>query len=385
MLLWSRMEWILRTFFVLIACALASCHSPRPIPGSASVAGWQKKFAALDCWNPRHFYDMASTEPVLFAMARICHRRLTVVAIDARTDEVRAVPFTAITVGGVHYTASGDVVWYSSSLSDEFKSPNHASAFTLRKGELKEQRIGRLEVPFEIGAGIGFIKGEGCHLVSFHNRLVDEKTPRLSQYFIVKDEQPFSSSKALDGVGRGLFWDPVRRHFVVQKQPPSNVGYRARQPLDRYAIDCSGATVAMDAEVIRRLEPIRDESATYVMSHKGDLLVAARKEHSEEDVITVFNGDKTSHINPPEHYTPCPDLGCDPFYEHIFPEAWSPSGEHFMVTVGFKRVDIYRAADMQIVKQWKMKGSRDFPVYGFINDHVAYGFGEHSRLTFQEW
>ena len=68
-----------------------------------------------------------------------------------------------------------------------------------------------------------------------------------------------------------------------------------------------------------------------------------------------------------------------------YPEAWSPSGEYFMVTVGFDRVDIYRAADMQIVKQWEMEDSNNFPVQGFINDHVAYEFGNHSRLTFQTW
>ena len=104
-----------------------------------------------------------------------------------------------------------------------------------------------------------------------------------------------------------------------------------------------------------------------------------------EDVITVFIGDKTSYIKPPESYVPCPDLGCGVDYEYILPEAWSPSGEYFMVTVGFDRVDIYRAADMQIVKQWKLHDSHDFPAHGFINDRVAYELGDHSRMIFQTW
>jgi hypothetical protein len=330
-------------------------------------------------------------------MANVCYRPpmkrdkklhgwQTLVTIDARTDEVRAIPITAISTGGVHYTASGDVVWYSGRrLGEISKTQTYAEAYALRKGELQEQLLGRVDVPFLIGSSVAFIPGEGCHLVSFYNHIEDHKTPRLSQFFIVKDDEPFASAKALDGIGRGLFWDPVRRHFVVQKQATSNVGYRAKQALDRYAIDCSGAMVAMDPEVIRRLEPIRDENATYVMSRKGDLLVGARKERSTEDVITVFIGDKTSYIKPPETYVPCPDLGCDPDYEYIEPQAWSASGEYFMVVIGFHRVDVYRAADMQIVKQWEMQRSGDFPAPGFINDHAAYELAEHSRLTFQTW
>lgn len=170
-----------------------------------------------------------------------------------------------------YYTASGDVVWYSGSrLNDDSRARNLAPAFTLRKGESKERLIGHVEVPFDLGPGIAFFKGEGCHLVAFHNHLENDKTPRLRQYFLVKDDEPFASATPLEGVGRGLFWDPVRRHFIVQRQPPRDFGPRARDPLDRYAIDCSGATGAMDAELARRLEPIRDENATYEMSRKGD-------------------------------------------------------------------------------------------------------------------
>jgi len=32
-----------------------------------------------------------------------------------------------------------------------------------------------------------------------------------------------------------------------------------------------------------------------------------------------------------------------------------------------------------------MKDAGDFPVHGFLNDHAAYQFNAHSRMTFQTW
>jgi hypothetical protein len=389
------MHWMLRSIVVLIGGALVACHAPRPIPGSTSVAAWQKQFAALDCWNPRHLYDMPSTEPVLFAMVRICNRVPikrekqgweTVVTIDARTDEVRALPITSIYTGGVHFTAAGDVVWYSSGKSGEAaKTQNYAEAYVLRKGEMQERLLGRIDLPFVLGPGVGFIKGDGCHLVSFANFRQDDSSPRLRQSFLVKDDEPFASAKALDDLGRGLYWDPVRRYFVAQKESHRTRGYPPSDPLSRYAIDCSGAAVTLDADLIRRLEPIKDENAIYVISRKGDLIVESQRGDSLARDITVFFGDKIDRISAPESYADCPDLVCEPFYIPISPRQWSRSGEYFMVDEGYQRVHVYRAADMQIVKQWDMAGANDFPAHGFINDNVAYQFNDHSRVTFQTW
>lgn len=387
------MHWTRQFALVLVSSALVACHSPRPIPGAASVAPWQKQFAALDCWNPRDRYDMPSTEPMLFAMSRICNRVPikresqgweTLVTIDARTNEVRAIPITSTSVGGLHFTAGGDVVWYSSGKIDgASRTRNYAEAYTLRQGELKERLLGRIDLPFAIGRSIPFIKGEGCHLVTFHNDRDNDQSPRLRRHFLVKDEEPFASAKPIE-IGRGLFWDPLRRHFVVQKEPRRALGFPSRDSLERYAIDCSGETLPLDTDMLRRLEPIKDENARYLISRKGDLIVGAQKP-TGADEITVFYGDNVSRINAPESYAFCPDLGCDPFYIPISPHAWSASGEYFMVDEEFERVRVYRAADMQIVKQWDMVGDEDFPAHGFINDHVAYQLNEHSRITFQTW
>jgi hypothetical protein len=338
---------------------------------------------------------MPSTEPLLFAMARICNRVPikretqgweTLVTIDARTNEVRAIPITSIYTGGVHFTQAGDVVWYSSGKSGEAtKTQNYAEAYVLRSGELKEQLLGRIDLPFVTGPGVGFIKGDGCHLVVFYNSRKDDSTPKLQQYFLVKDDEPFASAKPIENVGRGLFWDPVRRHFVVQKQRYRHLGYPSVDPLDRYAIDCAGDAVSADAELARRLEPIKDENATYVISRKGDLIVRFQKDQSLADEITVFYGDKVGRISAPEDYSDCPDPVCEPLYVSISPGRWSPSGEYFIVDQGYSVVHVYRAADMQIVKQWEMAGWNDFPAHGFINDRVAYQLNEHSRITFQAW
>ena len=141
----------------------------------------------------------------------------------------------------------------------------------------------------------------------------------MQRVFLVKDDEPFASAKVLDDVGRGLFWDPVRRYFVLQKQPTRDRGVPSRVPLDRYAIGCSGATVEIDPNMLRRLQPIRDENATYVMSAKGDLIVGSQVEESFAHEITVFYGDKTSRISAPASYADCPDVACEPLYEFIGP------------------------------------------------------------------
>ena len=86
---------------LLVVLAGSGCRSIAPLPGASEVADWQKAYRALDCWNPRHLYVMPSTDPLLFAMTRICLKGpgraepqqgyQTLVAIDAARNEVRAV------------------------------------------------------------------------------------------------------------------------------------------------------------------------------------------------------------------------------------------------------------------------------------------------------
>jgi hypothetical protein len=382
-------------FAVVIGLALVACQSPQPIPGAPATGAWQKQFKSLDCWNPRTDYDMPSTEPLLFAMTGPCKhtpiKRETsgwesLIVIDARDDHVTAIPITSIYTGGVHFNGDGDVVWYSSGKSGEAaKTQKYVEAYVLRKGAAREQLLGRIDLPFLVGPGIGFIKGEGCHLVVFHNFLADEKTPRLRQYFLVDDREPFASAKPMDGFGRALFWDPLRHHFVVQTQQPRELGLVKDAPLDRNALDCSGQIREMDAELARGLAPITDENAMYSMSRKGDLVVSWEKAGSQESEIVVFHGGQTDRISAAQSFAGCPDLGCEPSYEMLFAGPWSNSGQYFMIDRGFSRVEVYRASDMQAVRRWVMKGSEDFPAHGFINDHVAYQFNGHSRMTFETW
>jgi hypothetical protein len=285
----------------------------------------------------------------------------------------------------VHFTGDGDVVWYSSGKSGEAaKTQKYVEAYALRKGAAREQLLGRIELPFLVGPGIGYIEGEGCHLVSFHNFLADEKTPRLRQLFLVNDREPFESAKPLHGIGRALFWDPLRHHFVVQTRPPRELGLVKDEPLDRHALDCSGQIREIDAELGRGLAQITDENATYKVSRKGDLVVSWENAGQQPEIV-VFHGGQTSRLSAPPSLAGCPDLGCEPTYQLLFAVAWSNSGEYFMIDRGFSRVEVYRASDMQVVKTWVMKGAEEFPAHGFINDHVAYQFNRNSRMTFETW
>jgi hypothetical protein len=382
-------------FAMAVTFALVACQSLQPIPGASAIAAWQKQFKSLDCWNPRHGYDMPITEPLLFAMTGPCRhtpvKRETsgwesLVVVDARESRVIAIPITSIYTGGVHFTADGDVVWYSSGKSGEAaKTQKYVEAYVLRKGAAREQLLGRIDLPFVVGPGISYIKGEGCHLVTFHNFRADDKTPQLRELFLVSDREPFESAKRLDGVGRGLFWDPLRHHFVVQTQQPRALGLATDKALDRHSLDCSGQIREIETDLARRLAPITDENATYRMSRKGDLIVGQDKAGSQEPEIVVLHGGRTDRISAEQSIAGCPDISCEPFYGLLFATSWSGSGEYFMIDRGFSRVEVYRVSDMQLVKTWVMERAGDFPAHGFINDHAAYQFNDRSRMTFETW
>jgi hypothetical protein len=385
----------LPAFAAAIGLVLVGCQAAQPIPGAAATADWQKQFKALDCWNPRYGYDMPSTEPLLFAMTGPCNhgssKRKTsgwesLVVIDARENRVTAIPITSIYTGGLHFTGEGDVVWYSSGKSGEAtRTQNYVEAYVLRKGAAQEELLGHIDLPFVTGPGVGYIKGEGCQLVEFSNYRADDQSPRLREVFLVNDSEPFEAAKPVDGIGRGLFWDPLRHYFVIQTQQYRVLGLPKAESLERRALDCSGRIREIDVELGRRLAPITDENARYSLSRQGDLLVSWEKPRSEETEIVVFHGAQTDRISAGQSFAGCAEMICEPMYEMLFVGPWSNSGEHFMIDRGFSRVEVYRASDMQVVKRWEMKGSGDFPAHGFINDHAAYQFNDHSRMTFENW
>jgi hypothetical protein len=378
-----------------IGLVLAACRSSQPLPGASATAVWQKQFKALDCSNPRYDFELQSSEPLMAAMITVCHRMpvkrqtsgwQTLVTIDAQSERVQAVPITSIYSGGLHFTKDGDVIWYSSgTLGEATRTQKHVEAYALRKGESRERLLGRIQVPFLVGPGIGHIQGEGCHLVSFHSYLANDKSPRLQQLFLVNDGEPFESARPLEGIGRGLYWDPLRKQFVVQKDPYRILGMPGRVELGRHALDCSGQQHELDIELSRRLALITDENAQYRMSPQGDLSIGLQKADGQEQEIIVFHGDQVHRIAALQSFALCPDLGCEPYYDPLFAGPWSASGQYFMVDRGFDRVEIYRLADMQVVKRWVMKNGGNFPVHGFFGDRAAYQFDDHSRLTFQTW
>ena len=379
----------------VIAIALVACQSLQPLPGASAPELWQKRFQALDCGNPRRDHRLQSTEPLVAAMLTTCRRMPvkrtisgweTLVILDARRDEVKAIPVTSIYSGGLHFTPHGDVIWYSSGKSGEAtRTQKYVEAYALRNGEFQERLLGRIEVPFLTGPGIGHIEGEGCRLVWFNSYLADEKSPRVQQMFLVNDREPFESAKRLDAIGRALFWDPLRHYFVVQKEPSRVLGLSRNTRLDRTALDCAGNMRVLDAELNQRLELVTDENAHYSISHQGHLAVGWQIAGSQEEEIIVFHGDRVHRIAARQGYASCPDLDCEPYYVPLFAGPWSSSGEHLMVDTGFASVEVHRVADMQVVKRWVMEDAGDFPAHGFLNDHSAYQFNAHSGLTFQTW
>jgi hypothetical protein len=379
---------------LLIVLAGSGCRSIAPLPGASEVADWQKDYRALDCWNPRTLYVMPSTDPLLFAMTRICLKvpgkaepgqgYQTLVAIDAARNEVRAVRIASVYSGGIHYTRDGDLIWYSSGNTGEATiSQRHVEAFTLRKGQTREASLGRIEVPFITGPGVASLRGDECNLVSVANYRKDGDTPVLSAHFLASDTAPFTEALPLEGPIVPLFWNPAGRYFVVQRASRMKVPPLPAVLPERFAVDCSGAQVAIDAQLQARLAQVHDHQTRFWMSSRGDLL-AWSSAHGANG-IHVFRGDARDLIRAPETMAFCPDGGCDPIALPVNPVEWSKSGEHFMVEVGFDHVRVYRTADLEIVAGWTVKAPEDFPAVGFLSDSAAFEFQDHSRIHFHEW
>lgn len=375
---------------LLGALVCAGCRSISPMPGATQVAAWQKAYRALKCWNPRDLYDMPSSEPLLFAMTRVCLKvpgppdpekgYQTLVAIDAARNEVRAVRMKSVYSGGVHYTRSGDIIWYSSGNTGEAaRTQRYVEAFTLRKGENQEASLGRIELPFVAGPGIGSLRGEDCNLISVPNYLKDHLTPRLSEHFLVSDSAPFTSARRIEHRIRPLFWNPAGRYFVVQREVA--VQDRSEAPrvvADRFALDCGGREVPIEASLQARLSQVQDPVAEFLLSSRGDLLVT--REHGG---ILVFRGEARDVIQAPTSLSDCYD--CEPIALPIDAVAWSKSGDHFMVDLAWNDVRVYRTSDLKIVANWKTKDWGDFPAHGFLSDRAAFELRDHSRMTFYEW
>jgi hypothetical protein len=282
--------------------ALAACQTPQPLPGASASEPWQKRFQALDCGNPRYDHRLQSTEPFVAAMLTVCRRmpikRTTsgwqaLVILDSRRNEVKAIPISSIYSGGLHFTPQGDVVWYSSGkMGEATRTQKYVEAYALRHGESQERLLGRIEVPFLTGPGVGHIEGQGCRIIWFNSYLPDAKSPRIQQMFLVNDREPFESAKRLDAVGRALFWDPLRHHFVVQKEPYRVLGSSRNARLDRKALDCTGDMRELDAQLNRQLDPVTDENAHYSMSLQGHLAVGWDVSGSHEPEIILFHGDQ---------------------------------------------------------------------------------------------
>ena len=379
---------------LLFVLAGSGCRSIAPLPGASEVADWQKAYRALDCWNPRTLYAMPSTDPLLFAMTRICLKvpgkagpgqgYQTLVAIDAARNEVRAVRMASVYSGGIHYTRDGDLIWYSSGNTGEAAiTQRYVEAFTLRKGQTREESLGRIEVPFITGPGVWSLHGDECNLVSVPNYRKDGNTPVLSAHFLARDTGPFTEALPLEGPLVPLFWNPVGRYFVVQRGPWMEVPPAPEVPPERFAVDCRGAHVPIDAQLQARLAHARDHQTRFWMSSRGDLM--AWSSAYGANGIHVFRGDAHDLIRAPETMAFCPDLGCEPFVLPFNPVEWSKSGDHFMVEVGFENVRVYRTADLQIVTGWTVKAPEDFPAVGFLSDSAAFEFEDHSRMHFHEW
>jgi len=387
-----RKALVLATLAAVSSCHLQDYRSdPRP------RAEWQRQFEALDCWNPRRNYDMPSSEPLLFAMIRICnklpgkqlphHGYEALVAIDAVNNEVRGLRISANADAGIHYTANGDLVWFVTSQGSRPERQRFIEAYALAKGAREEHTLGRIELPFLAG-NMAFYRGGDCHVLFVTNyRYSDRDGPREWRFVFFRDDDPVGSARFLDDVGRILYWDAERRVFVIQREGTEFGGSPEQaHPLTRLALDCSGNVAALAPEVRARLEQVTRVNAQFIASATGDLLVNGTATENGLGRILVFHAGTIRAIANPGSPGPCYlDIDyCEPA-PGFSASAWSPTGKHFLVRADIDRSLVYRTEDLQAVRRWRIRDSGDFPMRAFIDDHTAFQLNDHSRVSFFEW
>jgi hypothetical protein len=383
---------------------LAGCGSipPEDRPDRRPVAAWEKQLQALKCDYRRHSLTLRSREPLVFATMAVCYARIvagkkpglgyiSLLTVDTGRNEVQATRITSIWEGGLHYAASGDLIWFSAANAGiSHKEQRFIEVFSAPAGTVAERSLGRLEIPF--AANSPFVHaGEGCHLLTVSAFRETSEEPFRQLMWLFRDEDPVGTAKPVTDVGQVLYWNPVGKYFVTQKQLPVDRGPRHSRTLERSRLTCSGEVAPLPDDDARRLANVTYINATYLSLPNGDLLVASELEDPDEGgagELLVFRGSRVDRVGPFSVSNPfCPDLACVPLGFTVFLQGASASGRH-VLTQMLGPVDlfkVYNIDDLGRARRWQTPKPFDRYVHVLVNDNTVMQLETRGRVSWYSW
>jgi hypothetical protein len=384
------------TAFLIALTLLAGCetvpHGAPPDP--RPEAAWEKQLKALNCSYHRDTLAVRSSEPLVFAIMGYCGGGglpgkkpglgyLVLLSVDTGRDEVQAARLASDTASGLHYTASGDLMWFSSAAPDvPSGSQQFIEVFTAPAGSVQERSLGRLETPFFATRPL-FSRGEGCHILMTGGAGGASPAPYQRRVWLMRDGDPIGSAKAVEGIGRVLYWSSVQKHFVVQEA-------KLEKQLKRSRLSCSGERSPVSGDEAVRLGEVLHMNASFMPLPNGDLIVRNESPEPGLDEASLFifrEGRAVEMIGPPEGDNPsCPDLVCEPLYLSATLLGPSPSGRHLLaLAVAAEGFIVYRVDDLRAVRRWMTREPFDRYVTLLVDDTTVMQLQDRGAVAYYSW
>jgi hypothetical protein len=376
---------------------LAGCETlaPEYRPDPRPEAAWEEQLRPLKCDYRRDSLSIRSHDPFIFAIMAVCygghlaraHPKLgymSLLTVDVGRSELQAARITANSEGGLHYTATGDLIWFSSAnAGTSHGDQQFIEVFSAPAGTVAERSLGRLELPF--AANPPFVHaGDDCHVLVVSAFRETSKEPQRQLMWLFRDDDPVATAKPLEGVGRILYWNPVGKYFVTQKEPYFDPGPRHSPALQRSRLNCSGDLAALTGQEATRLANVTYLTARYLRLPNGDLVVAsevADQNQGGAGELLVFRDNSVERIGPFSVQSPCPDLGCVPLGRSVSLHGGSASGRHFLAEAG----DVfaaYRVDDLATVRRWPTRHPSDRYVHFLVDDRTVLQLERGGRVAY---
>jgi hypothetical protein len=393
-----KIKALLPALALLVGCGTVP---PEDRPDPRPVAAWEKQLRALKCDYRRHSLAIRSREPLVFATMAVCYgsslARKTpgrgynsLLVVDTGRNEVQATRITSNWEGGLHYTASGALVWFSTANAGiSHKEQRFVEVFAASAGTVVERSIGRLELPFAANSPFVYA-GDECHLLAVSAFRETSAEPFRQLMWLFGDLDPVGTAKPVEDVGRILYWNPVGKYFVTQKQLSVDRGPRHSTVLERSRLTCSGEVGPLADDDARRLANVTYINATYMPLPNGDLLVASELQDPDEGgagELFVFRGSRMDRVGPFSVSAPdCPDLACVPFGLAVSLQGASASGRYFLThLIPADLFTVYSIDDLARARRWQTRQPFDRYVHVLVNDNTVMQLERGGRVSYYSW
>lgn len=385
------------TAFLLALTLLAGCETLAPEfrPDPKPEAAWERQVRTLKCDYEPNSLTIRSHEPLLFATMAVCggghlagkHPGLgymSLLAVDTGKNEVQAARIATNSEGGLHYTAAGDLIWFSSANAGiSHRDQRFLEVFTAPAGTVAERSLGRLELPFAADSPYVHVGGD-CHVLVVSAFRETGQDPERQLMWVFRDDDPVAGAKPVEGVGRILYWNAAGKYFVTQKERYFDPSPQHSSTLQRARLTCSGELAPLSDQEADRLANVTYVNAKFLPLANGDLVVTSQLADPDEGragELLVFRGNGLDRIGPfSVPFPECPDASCAPLGLFVSLHGASATGRHFLAEAG-NVFSAYRLGDLARVRRWPARPSGNY-LHLVVDDDTVLQLERGGRVAY---